>query len=263
MAVDTKLIQQLRQMTGAGISDCKKALEESAGDLDDAIEALRKKGLAKSASRETGSQGTIGIAVEGDVAALVEVKCETDFVAASEKFKAFVDELAQLVLAKGEAAVAERTTELEDLKILLKEGIAIGTVARFEAAPGNVLGTYLHLQGEGDKRRGVNGVIVELAGGTAEQARAVAMHCSFAKPRYLTRDDVPAEVVAKERAVLEEQTRNEGKPEQALPKIVEGKLNGFFKEVALVEQPYIQDEKQSVGQWLGSASVVRFAQAYV
>ena len=263
MAVDTKLISQLRQMTGAGISDCKKALEETGGDIDAAVDLLRKKGIAKSAAREIGSQGTIGLVVEGSRGAVVELKCETDFVAASAQFKALVDDLTAVVLANGPEGVADRAKELEDLKISLKEGIALGTVARIEAAPGNVLGSYLHLQGDGDKRRGVNGVLVEVAGGTEELAKELALHISFAKPRYLTREEVPAEVIDKERATLEEQTRNEGKPEAALPKIVEGKLNGFFKDVVLLEQGYIRDDKQSIKQMLGSASIVRFAQAFI
>lgn len=259
MAVDTKLIQQLRQMTGAGISDCKKALEETDGDIDAAIDALRKKGLAKSAAREIGSQGTVALAVDGNRGALVELKCETDFVASSDQFKSFVDDLAQLALAKGPDALAERAKELDDLKISLKEGIALGTVARVEAAAGNLLGSYLHVQGG----RGINGVLVELAGATEEQAKEVALHISFAKPRWLTRDEVPAEVVAKERETLEEQTRNEGKPEQAIAKIVEGKLNGFYKDTCLLEQGYVRDDKQSIKQYLGSASIVRYAQAYI
>lgn len=259
MAVDTKLIQQLRQITGAGISDCKKALEETDNDVEAAIEALRKKGLAKSASREVGSQGTVALAIDGNRAALAEIKSETDFVAASDEFKAFVADIANLVLAKGEDAIAERQKEIEDLKIKLKEGIAVGTLARIEAAAGNVLGTYLHEQGG----RGVNGVIVELSGSNADQAKEVALHISFAKPRYLKREDVPADVVAKERALLEEQTKLEGKPEAALPKIVEGKLNGFFKEICLLEQGYVRDDKQSIKQFLGGGDVVRFAQAYI
>lgn len=259
MAIDTKLIQQLRQLTGAGISDCKKALEDTNGDVDEAVQLLRKKGLAKASTRAVGSQGTVALAVEGDKAALAEVKSETDFVAASPEFKVFVEDIAQLVLHKGEGALSERDKELEDLKIKLKEGIAFGAVARIEAGAGNHLGTYLHEQGG----RGVNGVIVEVSGADADKARELALHISFAKPRYIRRDEVPADVVERERALLEEQTRNEGKPEAALPKIVEGKLNGFFKEICLLEQAYVRDEKQSVKQFLAGGDVERFAQAYI
>jgi elongation factor Ts len=259
MAVDTKLISQLRQMTGAGISDCKKALEETDNNVDDAIDWLRQKGLAKSANREIGSQGTVALALSGNSGAIAEVKCETDFVAASDQFKAFVDDLAQVVLAKGEAGVAERAKELDDLKITLKEGIAVGTVARVEAAAGNHLGTYLHLQGG----RGVNGVLVELTGASEELAKEVALHISFAKPRYLRREDVPADVIERERETLLEQTKNEGKPEGAWPKIVDGKLNGFFKDICLLEQGYIRDDKQSIQALLGSGTVVRYAQAFI
>jgi elongation factor Ts len=263
MAVTPKEIKALRDATGAGMMDCKKALEESDGDFDGAMAWLREKGLSKAKERVIGSQGTIGLVVDGSAGALVEVKCETDFVAASARFKTFVDELTHLVLAKGEGAVAERETELEDLRVLLKEGIAIGTVARIEAASGNVLGSYLHIQGEGDKRRGINGVLVELSGADADQAREVALHISFAKPRYLRRDDVPADVIERERVEAEAIARGEGKPEQALPKIVDGRVNGFLKEVVLLDQGYVRDDKQSIKAYLGSGDVVRFAQAYI
>ena len=132
-------------------------------------------------------------------------------------------------------------------------------MSRIEAADGNALGSYQHMQGG----RGVNGVLVEVAGGSPELAHDVAVHIAFARPKYLSRDDVPADVVDAERATLETITRNEGKPEQALPKIVEGRLNGFYKDVALLDQPYAKDDKQSVSQFLGGATVVAFAQAEI
>lgn len=263
MAFTAKDVQALRQATGAGMMDCKKALEENDGDIDKAMAWLREKGLSKAKERVIGSQGTIAVVGDGSCAALVEVKCETDFVASSERFKTFVDTLANKVLAEGEGAVAGFTTELEDLKVLLKEGIDIGTVACIKAADGAVLGTYLHMQGEGDKRRGINGVIVEIAGGTADQAREIALHISFAKPKYRVRDDVPAEVLEAEREEAAKIALAEGKPEQALPKIVEGRVNGYLKEVVLVEQGYVRDDKLSVAAYLGDASVTRFAQAFI
>ncbi|MGE0309381.1 MAG: translation elongation factor Ts [Acidimicrobiia bacterium] len=259
MAASPKDIKALRDATGAGMMDCKKALEESGNDIDAAMALLREKGLTKAKERVVGTQGTVALAIDGNRGALVELKSETDFVAGSDQFKAFVQELADLVLAKGEGAVAERSKELEDLKVLLKEGIDIGTVARIEAAAGNVLGTYLHIQGG----RGVNGVLVELSGSTEDQAREIALHISFAKPKYVRRDEVPADVIERERTEAEAIARGEGKPEAALPKIIEGRVNGYFKDVCLTEQGYIRDDKQSVKAYLGGGDVVRFAQAFI
>ncbi len=261
MPFAAKDVQALRQATGAGMLDSKNALTETDGDLEAAKQLLREKGLAATAKRDDreSSQGVISLHLEGTVGALVELKCETDFVAGSDKFKAEAEVLASLVAAKGTDAVADRSDELEDLRITLKENIAIGDVARLEADPANTIGSYLHLQGG----RGVNGVLVEVANGTAELAHDVAVHIAFARPTYLRRDEIPPDVVADERATLETITRNEGKPEQAIPKIIEGRLNGFFKDVALLDQPYAKDDKQSVSQFIGSAEIVRFEQAEI
>jgi elongation factor Ts len=258
MAFTAQDVKALRESTGAGMMDCKKALEESGGDLDAAKQYLREKGLAASAKRDDreNNQGVVAIKVDGTVGAMVLLKSETDFVAGSDQFKAEADTLVDLVASKGEAAVAERAAELEELKITLKEKIELGEVVRLEAADGNVIGHYEHVQGG----RGVNGVLVELAGGSAELAHDIAVHIAFARPHYLAREDVPADVVEAERKTLETLTLNEGKPEQAVPKIVEGRLNGFFKDVCLLEQPYAKDDKQSVKQFLGDASVISFHQ---
>jgi elongation factor Ts len=261
MSFTAKDVQTLRQATGAGMMDAKKALEANDGDFEAAKQWLREKGLAKSAERSDrdNAQGAIGLAQDGGVAALVQLKCETDFVASSDAFKGLANDLAAIVVAQGAEAVSEKQVAIDDLKITLKENIDLGQVIRIEAAPGNVIDSYLHVQGG----RGVNGVLVELAGGTADQAHDVAVHVGFAKPKYLTRDDVPADVVEKEKATLEAISRNEGKPEAALPKIVEGRLNGFFKDLCLVEQPYVKDEKQTVAQHVAPATVVRFAQVTI
>jgi elongation factor Ts len=170
--------------------------------------------------------------------------------------------LATAVAAEGEAAVDARADAIDDLRITLKEKIELGRVVRFECGPDHRIGTYLHIQNE----RGVNGVLVELAGGDQELAHDLAVHIAFGRPQYLTRDEVPAELVAAEREIAEQQVRNEGKPEAAMPKIVEGKLTGWFKRVpggVLLEQPFAKDDKQSVEKVLGSARVVRFAQAVI
>jgi elongation factor Ts len=261
MAFTAKDVQALRQATGAGMMDCKKALEANEGDMEAAKQWLREKGLAASSKRSDreNTQGVVALHLEGNVGAIVKLKCETDFVAGSDQFKAEADALAALVAARGAEAVAERAAALDDLKITLKENIELGDVVRIEAATGNVLDSYLHIQGG----RGVNAVLVELAGGSVELAHDIAVHVAFARPKYLTRDDVPADVVAAERATLETISRNEGKPEAALPKIVEGRLNGFFKDIVLLDQPFAKDDKQSVSQVLGGATIVRYAQVEI
>jgi len=261
MSFTAQDVKALRESTGAGMMDCKKALEETGGDLDAAKQLLREKGLAASAKRDDrdNNQGVVAIRVDGNVGAIVQLKSETDFVAGSEQFKAEAETLLDLVLAKGTDAVAERTADLEELKILLKEKIELGEIVRFEAPAGNVIGHYEHVQGG----RGVNGVLVELAGGTDELAHDIAVHIAFARPKYLRRDDVPADVVEAERKTLETITRNEGKPEAALAKIVEGRINGFFKDVSLLEQPYAKDDKKSITQVLGGAEIIRFAQVEI
>ena len=261
MSFTAQDVKALRDSSGAGMMDCKKALQETDGDIEAAKTWLREKGLAASAKREDreASQGVVSLVIDGNVGAIVELKSETDFVAGSDQFKAEADALVALVAAKGVDAVSERAAELEELKVTLKENIGLGDVRRIEAADGNILGSYQHVQGG----RGVNGVLVEVAGGSPELAHDVAVHIAFARPKYLSRDDVPEDVVTAERATLETISRNEGKPEAALPKIVEGRLNGFFKDVALLDQPYAKDDKQSVSQFIGGATIVDFAQVEI
>lgn len=261
MSFTAKDVQALRRATGAGMMDAKKALEANDGDFESATQWLREQGLAASAKRgdRENAQGVVALAVDGQVGALVELKCETDFVAGSEQFKSEAEALAKLVAAEGESAAATRSANLDDLKITLKENIELGRVVRLEAAPGQILDSYLHVQGG----RGVNGVLVVLDGGEVNTAHDVAVHIAFARPTYLTRDDVPADVVAAERATLETITRNEGKPEAAIDKIVEGRLQGFFKGIVLLDQPYARDDKQSISQLIGDATIVAFAQVEI
>jgi elongation factor Ts len=258
MAFTAKDVQALRQSTGAGMMDAKKALEANDGDFEAAKQWLREQGLAASAKRDErdNTQGVVALVVADQVGAMVELKCETDFVAGSEHFKLEAQELAHLVAAKGPEAVTERQERIEDLKITLKEKIEVGRVVRVEGKPDDIVDSYLHIQGG----RGVNGVLVVMSGGSPELAHDVAVHIAFARPKYLSRDDVPADVVASERQTLEAITRNEGKPEQALPKIIEGRLQGFYKTVALLDQPYAKDDKQSISQLIGGATISDFAQ---
>lgn len=261
MAISPKEIQRLREVAGVGMMDAKKALEACDNNFDDAIKYLREKGLAKMAERtdRDNAQGAIAIGRSANAFAIAQVKCETDFVAKSPDFKALVQAIADTVAEKGEAAVSDHQSKLEALIVSLKENIELGRIVRFDTAPGAVIDTYLHIQSE----RGVNATMVEVAGGTAEMAHDVALHIAFARPKYLTRDEVPAETVASERETLTQITRNEGKPEAALGKIVEGRLNGYFKDRCLVEQDWAKDNKLTIAAMLGSAKITRFAQVEI
>jgi elongation factor Ts len=275
--ISAKDVAALRKTTGAGMMDCKRALEETGGDIDEAKDWLRQKGLAGASKREgrDANEGAIEVVVDGTRAALVELNCETDFVAKGDVFKRAVTGLTRLVLEAGDADIANQTYEgatvddfVKGMSGTLGEKIQLGRVVRYETSDG-LLDGYKHVQNE----RGTVGVLVELAGvdPTNAQAREVAhdiaLHIASAAPRYVSRDDVPADAVTRERAVLEAQTREEGKPEQALGKIVDGKLNGFFKTVALLEQPFVKDQKTTIKALVdglgGGASVRRFARVKI
>ena len=259
MSISAKDVQALRQATGAGMMDAKRALEETDGDFDAAAKALREKGLAKSVDRSDRENIQGAVAVREGVPVLVELKCETDFVAKSDGFLAVLDHLYDAVLADGESGVDKLRDEVDDLKVTLKENIEVGRVVRVDVADVQGLGTYLHKQ-EG---RGVNGVIVVLDGGDAALAREIALSAAFSKPRWVTRDEVPQAEIDEERATLEGITRAEGKPEPAIEKIVEGRLGAWFKDHVLLEQAYAKDDKQTIQQLLGSATIAHFTQAYI
>jgi elongation factor Ts len=241
--------------------DAKHALEESDGEMEAAGQWLREHGLSQIAKREDreAGQGAVAVVKDNDVAALVELRCETDFVAKSAEFVAVADDLAALVAAKGEDAIAERKDEIERLATTLKENISVGRVFRLEAKDGEVVDTYLHQQ----SGRGVNAVAVVVKGGSPELAHEVALTAAFSRPTYVRREEVPESEVEAERQTLEALSRNEGKPEAALPKIVEGRLNGWFKERVLLDQPSAHDDKQTVAAMLGSADIVAFAQVVI
>ena len=256
-----KDVQKLRQATGAGMMDAKKALTENGGDMEAAGQWLREKGLAKVAklADRDNAQGAVAVAVDGNVGAIAQIKCETDFSAKATDFTSLVQDLADIVLAKGADAATEITAQLEEIKIAKRENIEVGTLVRIEAAPGNILDSYQHLQ----DGRGVNAVLVELDGGSQELAHDIAVHIAFTKPPYLHRDEVPADDIEKERENLLAITKAEGKPEQAWPKIVEGRVNGWLKDRVLLEQGYVKDEKQTITQLLGDAKLVRFSQVFI
>lgn len=258
--ITAQAVKALRDATGAGMMDAKKALTEADGDRDRAVQILREKGLTKVATLEDreNNQGAVAIARNGNIAAMVHLKSETDFSAKAADFVELTQKLANAVLADGVDAVSGLTDEIDTLKITKKENIELGTVARFEAAAGNTLDAYLHIQ----DGRGTNGVLLEIDGADDEQTHEIALHIAFAKPSALTRDEIDPELLAKATASFEDLTRKEGKPEQAVPKIVAGRVGSWFGERVLPEQGLFGD-KETVQARLGSATIVRFAQAVI
>lgn len=265
MSVDARLVKDLRDRTGAGMMDCKKALAETGGDLDRAIALLREKGLA-GASKKAGrvaAEGLVGIFSSADskTAVVVELNCETDFVAKTEPFQALLARLGDALLA---ADVSEGSTEsVADLDVggisvseLLKESIAsIGEnigLRRFVriASAGGIVGSYVHAGGK-------IGVLVELAGADSrheELARSLAMQVAAAFPRYVRREEVPATELAGEREIFRQQALASGKPEKVLDRIVDGKVEKFFAETCLLEQEYVRDSELRIDKLVAKAA---------
>ena len=265
MAIAAADVKKLRDATGAGMMDAKKALTEADGDFDKAVEALRISGAAKAAKRGAEREASSGL-VASSGSAIVELRSETDFVAKNEQFIALAQELADLADATKPASAEEFaastvasgktvTETVSDLAAVIGEKLELGRVAAFD---GDVA-TYMHRRAS-DLPPAV-GVLVEYEGGDVDTARGVAMQIAAMRPRYLTREEVPEDLVAKEREIAEATAREEGKPEQAIVKITEGRLNGFFKDVVLLEQPSVTDDKKSVQAVLEGAGVTlkRFA----
>jgi len=255
-----KDVKALRDATGAGMMDCKKALTENGGDSEAATQWLREKGLGKAAERgdRENADGAIAVVREGNAAAIVQIKSETDFSAKSDDFVDLLNRMAQAVLTGGESAVDAFADELDTLKISKKENIELGTVAQIVAADGNVLDTYQHTQ----DGRGTTGVVVEAKGIDDEMAHELALHIAFAKPTALGRDEIPADEVEAEKAALLDITKAEGKPEQAWDKIVEGRMTAWFGDRVLPDQGWM-GEKEKVKDKLGSGEVVRFVLATI
>lgn len=260
MSISAKDVKALRDATGAGMMDAKKALTECDGDMEAATQLLREKGLAKAADRgdRENNEGTIALAVDGNTAALVQIRTETDFSAKNEAVTGLAQTLADAVLADGPGAIDAHATAIEDLQVTIKENIAVGAVERIEAGDGNIVDTYLHVQ----DGRGVNAVVVEGSGVSQEDLHQVALHIAFAKPSYLSADEVPEEEAAKERESLLEITKAEGKPEQAWDKIVDGRMRGWLGERVLLEQG-LHGDKTAVKDSLGGGSIVRFVQVVI
>lgn len=268
MAITTEDIKLLRESTGAGILDCKKALQETDGDIDQAIEFLRKKGLAaasKKASREANDgQVSAHISADGQLGVLVEVNCETDFVARTEDFQNLVAALLQQVASQADAANVETllaapfigdssktvTEKLTETIAKLGENMVVRRVARFELpAEGGILDSYIHTGGR-------VGVLVDVAGGSAGNSKFaglvhdIALQIAAASPRYVSPADVPAEAIEAEKNIYRAQLAEDKKPDNIKERIIEGKLKKWYEEVALVEQPFVKDNDLTIAKLL-------------
>jgi elongation factor Ts len=262
MAVSLEDIKKLRELLGTGMVDTKKALEEAGGDVDKATEILRLKGAkgnAKRADRAT-SEGLVAATEQGGHAYMIELACETDFVAKNDKFISLANDVLEAVVAASasnldealKAPLGSGTVEqaISDQAAIIGEKVELRRISHLEA---DKFAIYLHRTNK-DLPPQV-GVVVGFSGSDDDTARSIAQHISFADPQYLSRDEVPADVVDKERALVEEISRNEGKPDAALPKIVEGRLGAFFKQIALLDQEYARDNKLSISQVVEQAGL--------
>ncbi|RNB59737.1 translation elongation factor Ts [Brevibacillus gelatini] len=261
MAISAQAVKELRERTGAGMMDCKRALEETAGDMEKAIDLLRERGIAKAAKKSSriAAEGLTATAVAGNVAAVVEVNCETDFVAKNPEFQALVKDIAEHVVSQRPATVEEALEQPfkgagDTLAQVINEKIAtIGeniTFRRFvvsEKSDNGVFGTYLHMGGK-------IGVLVTLEGTQNEAlARDLGMHAAAANPRFANREEVSQDEINREREVLKNQALAEGKPANIVEKMVEGRLSKFFEEYVMVEQPFVKDPDKKVSALLKEA----------
>ena len=261
-------VKRLREQTGAGMMDCKNALVEANVDVAKAVEALRLKGVKDAGKRaqRTAANGLVTARLDGTSAGvLVELNCETDFVAKTDLFQQVAGDIADAALAAGPAAAADRLAVLglevrpgqtaqeliEEAGASLKEKLELGRYARFDSG---YVTRYLHKSNP--DLPPTLGVLVQLSSGGEEIGQDIAHQVAAMRPQYVTRDDVPEDVVASERRIAEQMTREEGKPEQAIPKIVEGRVGAFLKEIVLVDQASVRDQKKSVKQLLAERGAV-------
>ncbi|MCM3087415.1 elongation factor Ts [Bhargavaea ginsengi] len=270
-AVTAQMVKELREKTGAGMMDCKKALTQTDGDMDAAVDFLREKGLASAAKKadRIAAEGTVSVETDGNKAVIFEVNAETDFVAKNEAFQNLVSELGAHLLKNEPASIEEALASEMGNGLKVEDHISnavakIGekiTLRRFEIiekTDNDTFGAYLHMGGR-------IGVLLLIEGTTdADAAKDVAMHVAAINPKYVSRDEVPAEEVERERKVLTEQALNEGKPENIVAKMVEGRLGKYFEDVVILDQPFVKDSDQKVRDFVKSTggtlkSFVRFA----
>jgi elongation factor Ts len=255
-------LKALREQLGTGMVETKNALVEAGGDLEKATELLRLRGAKNNAKRSdrSTSEGLIAAKENGSTVTLIELACETDFVAKSDKFIALGNKVLDAVAASGastvDAALAAPAGSQTVGELIGDEAAILGEkieLRRLELLSGENFSVYLHRTSQ-DLPPQV-GVVVAYTGSDAETARGIAQHISFAAPEFLTREDVPAATVENERRIVEEISRNEGKPEAALPKIIEGRLGAFYKQVALLEQDYARDNKLTIAKVAADAGI--------
>ncbi|MEI3415981.1 MAG: translation elongation factor Ts [Christensenellaceae bacterium] len=253
MSISAKDVKELREKTGCGMMDCKKALTEAGGDIEKAAEILREKGLA-SAVKKAGriaAEGVVAAYKEGDVAVLLEVNCETDFVAKTEQFKSLVNDIAKIIVKEAPAdvdALMAAPCEAGTVEDMMKNAVAtIGEnmkIRRFARVEG-FTDTYIHLGGK-------IGVLVQTdVEPDAAAIHDVAMQIAAARPTYISKEDVDANEIAHEKEILRAQALNEGKPEKIVDKMVEGRIQKYYKEVCLLEQPFVKDDDMSVAKMIG------------
>ena len=261
--ITAALVKELREITGAGMMDCKKALVECEGDKDKAIDYLREKGIAKAAKKagRIASEGVVAAASDGKTACIVEINSETDFVAKNENFLALVKKIAEHIVACKPADMDALNASQMDGKtvaeVMTAAVASIGenlSLRRFEVytTEDGQLATYIHMGGK-------IGVIVELSGGDKTLGKDVAMQIAAAKPQCIGREDVDQEALAHEREVLRKQALEEGKPEKIVEKMVDGRINKYYKEVCLVEQEFVKDSDKTIKDILAGVEVRRFA----
>ena len=261
MAYSADDVKRLRELTAAGMLDCKKALDEANGDFDKAVEIIRVKGLKGVTKREgrATSNGLVTAKAEGDLGVMLELNCETDFVAKGERFQELADELlnhlASSKIADLSVFLASKLPSGKTVQERVDEGNAtLGEkieIKRISVLTGSPVALYLHKTSP-DLPAQV-GVLVQLKNAAAEAGRDIAQHIAAFAPQFVSRDQVPADQIEKERRLAEETARNEGKPEAAIAKIVEGRVTGFVKEVSLLEQAFAKDAKKTVQQILDEA----------
>ena len=255
--MNTSLIKELRDLSGAGLMDCKKALEANDGDIDKAMDYLREKGISKAAKKASriAAEGLSTVLIDGNNAVVVEVNCETDFVAKNEKFVNLVNTIAKVIvnsnattMEEAEALSCEEGTisdYVTSMTATIGEKISFRRFKKLTKTDSQNFGSYIHMGGK-------ISVLTLIEGASEEVAKDVAMHSAAMRPSYIRREDVPTEETEKEMNVLKEQAMNEGKPAEIAEKMVQGRINKFYKEICLEEQEFVKDSDKTVGEFVKS-----------